>query len=300
MRKLIYFAALTLTTSWGCKSDDDAGSGGQALSELTSAELDALCDELHGYALRTWNGACTQEALENANASTESCATARQSCLADSAGDCSARAALAAGTADCKNVDVSDLRSCLIAAASANEQLYGVDVDCESGLKPAEGHPSKLPSSCERVLEHCAGLAGDIGADGESEGGAGSDPQPPELGDGPCLSATEVASILGLTLMTHSSSDRYCEYGPQPDTTSVYIRYSLDVVAEDFTAEWSTKTTAKPLAGLGDQAYYIESLPGAQVSTMLVVLSGTTRITIAAPAERDKVVELMRVLLAKL
>jgi hypothetical protein len=92
---------------------------------------------------------------------------------------------------------------------------------------------------------------------------------------------------------------RYCEYGPQPDTTSVYIRYSLDIVAEDFTAEWSAKMNAKPLAGVGDQAYYIESVPG-QVSTMLVVLSGTTKITIAAPAERDKVVELMRVLLAKL
>jgi hypothetical protein len=207
---------------------------------------------------------------------------------------------LATGTTDCKNVDVSDLRSCLIAAANANEQLYGVDVDCESGLEPAEGAPAKLPASCERVLEHCAELGGDIGSGGEAAGGAGPGPQPPEMGDGPCLPAAQVASILGLTLMTHSSSDRYCEYGPQPDTTSVYIRYSLDIVADEFTAEWSAKTTAKLLAGLGDQAYYIASVPGVQVSTMLVVLSGTTKITIAAPAERDKVVELMRVLLAKL
>lgn len=300
MRKMIFFAALTLTTSWGCKSDDAAGSGGQALSELTSGELDALCDELHGYALRTWNGACTQEALENASTSMETCETARQSCLADSVGDCAVRTVLATGTTDCKSVDVGDLRSCLMAAASANEQLYGVDVDCESGLEPAEGAVAKLPSSCQRVLDRCAELAGDIGTDDDSEGGAGPGPQPPETSDGPCLPAVQVASILGLTLMTHSSSDRYCEYGPQPDTTSVYIRYSRDVVAEDFTAEWSANLMAKPLAGLGDQAYYIESLPGTEASTMLAVLSGTTNITIAAPAERAKVVELMRLLLAKL
>lgn len=302
MRSIVAFSiSVLMLVSSGCKNGD-AEPGGQALSELTSGELDALCEELNGYALRTWNGACTEVALENANTSEESCEAARQSCLADSVGECSARSVLANGATNCKGVDVSDLRGCLKFAATANEQMYGVDVDCASGLKPAEGHPPPVPSSCQRVLDHCAELASDIGTGDEMAGDPGSIPQPPEMSDGPCPSAAQVGSFLGLVLSTHSASDRYCEYGPTPDTdkTSVYIRYVREVSAEDFTAEWSAKVTAKSFAGLGDEAYYIESLPGSAVSTMLVVLSGTTTITIAAPAERDKVVALMRELLAKL
>lgn len=311
----LFFVFIALVLA-GCNSSGASESSGQPIGGLSATEIESLCDELHGYAMRTWNGACTEEGLNAHHDTGASCESTRKTCLDETVGSCAAHDA-AKGSAKCKAVGVDDIRGCLKATAALAEKNYGKDVTCATGLMPATDHPSTtLPKSCQTILDNCQELvAMDMGPGGGSmmsgdDQGDESGEQPASTDMGPCPAAVDVNAVfsvdIGKPVMFHNVISNTCSYGPEAGTDDIYITYQYDRSVADFTADETTKMTDRglpasmPLDGIGDKAFYLSSMPGAPVSTKVAVLQGTTEITIAAPASLEKVEALMRFLLKKL